>query len=96
MRTDPRRARLRRPPVAHTGGGTDFATRPRIAASPPSRLSRSGRRAAIGPDFRELSGEVPPAAADLRWRVQSGPYFEGEGDGDGSAGWKHIGNDILY
>ncbi|KAI5138007.1 Forkhead Box Protein O1 [Manis pentadactyla] len=66
------------------------------AALAPSRLSGGGQRAAIGsdleplarPDFRELSREAAPAASDLQWRVQSGPCFGGEGDSDGSAGWK--------
>ncbi|XP_057352699.1 uncharacterized protein LOC130682335 isoform X1 [Manis pentadactyla] len=80
--------------------------RPRIAASRPlgsrcrirlSRVSRSGRRAAIDPDleplprsdFRELGREAAPAVAFLQWRFQSGPYFRGEGDSDSPAGWKH-------
>ncbi|XP_073076935.1 uncharacterized protein [Manis javanica] len=62
-----------------------------------SRVSRGGRRAALDPDleplpstdFRELGREAAPAVADLQWRVQSGPYFRGEGDGDSPAGWKH-------
>ncbi|XP_057352700.1 uncharacterized protein LOC130682335 isoform X2 [Manis pentadactyla] len=79
--------------------------RPRIAASRPlgsrcrirlSRVSRSGRRAAIDPDleplprsdFRELGREAAPAVAFLQWRFQSGPYFRGEGDSDSPAGWK--------
>nr|XP_036865651.1 translation initiation factor IF-2-like isoform X1 [Manis javanica]XP_036865652.1 translation initiation factor IF-2-like isoform X1 [Manis javanica]XP_036865653.1 translation initiation factor IF-2-like isoform X1 [Manis javanica] len=61
-----------------------------------SPAAGGGRRAAIGPDleplarpdFRELGREAAPAAADLQWRVQSGPCFGGEGDSDGSAGWK--------
>ncbi|XP_073075560.1 uncharacterized protein [Manis javanica] len=61
-----------------------------------SRVSRGGRRAAIDPDlepllrtdFRELGREAAPSVADLQWRVQSGPYFRGEGDGDSPAGWK--------
>ncbi|XP_073094167.1 uncharacterized protein [Manis javanica] len=61
-----------------------------------SRVSRGVRRAAIDPDleplpgtdFRELGREAAPTVADLQWRVQSGPYFSGEGYSDSPAGWK--------
>nr|XP_036872901.1 uncharacterized protein LOC108394214 [Manis javanica] len=69
-----------------------------------SRVSRGGRRAALDPDleplprtdFRELGREAAPAVADLQWRVQSGPYLRGEGDGDSPPGWKvSTGNNFV-
>nr|XP_036878828.1 uncharacterized protein LOC118973277 [Manis javanica] len=103
---DPRCARLRLPPGSQAPAAP---TSPPGLGSPPragwapgatlaaSRLSRGGRRAAIGPDL-----EPPPwpdlrssscasfslAPSDLRRSVQSGPRFRGEGDSDGSAGRK--------
>ncbi|KAI5936024.1 Forkhead box protein O1 [Manis javanica] len=62
--------------------------RPRIAASPllGSPAAAGGRRSARNSEFGR---EAAPAAADLRWRVQSGLYFRGEGDSDSSAGRKN-------
>ncbi|KAI5139440.1 hypothetical protein MUG91_G6n681, partial [Manis pentadactyla] len=57
------------------------ARRPQRVGPPvPSRPHRQGRR--------EPGREASPAAADLRWSVQSGPRFGGEGDIDGSVGPK--------
>ncbi|KAI5945744.1 Forkhead box protein O4 [Manis javanica] len=52
----------------------------------------AGRRGAAGYWTRaqstDLGLEAAPVAAELWWRVQSGPRFRGEGDSDGSAGRK--------
>lgn len=52
--------------------------------------------AAIGLDLEPLAWanstdfgrEADPPPLDLRWRVQSRPRFRGEGNSDGSVGWK--------
>ncbi|XP_057346209.1 uncharacterized protein LOC130680109 [Manis pentadactyla] len=103
---EPRCARLRLPPgtqaLAAPASPPDLGSPPRAGWAPgaalaASRLSRGGRRAAIGPDL-----ERPPrpdlrssscassslAPSDLRRNIQSAPRFRGEGDSDGSAGRK--------
>ena len=69
---------MRRPPGAHAGGGTGLGSPPRPSSALPRR-PEGGDPLGIEPlawsDFRELSREAAPLAADLRWRVQSGPCF---------------------
>ncbi|KAI5938526.1 MutS protein4 [Manis javanica] len=81
-------ARPRIPSSLRLGSGTALA---------PSRLSRGGQRAANGPhleppprpDLRSSSSAASSLApSDLRWSVQSGPRFRGEGDSDGSGSRK--------